>query len=117
VSNNQSLASSSAGGNSSGNCGTSMKNVNIFRNDVEVSTGFKPAIEACYMDWDEYPLPGITYTSGASHLYHCAFTCFHHLGDSTHADGVVVNQVRQEYHFATLLVAQRMYVLKLYLDT
>jgi hypothetical protein len=71
-----------------------MKNANSFRNDVEVFTGFKPAIEACYMDWDDYPLPGITYTSGASRLYHCPFTCFRHAGDSTRAENLVVNQVR-----------------------
>lgn len=103
--NNQSLASSSAGGNGSGSCGTSMKNVNSFRNDVEVFTGFKPAIEACYMDWDDYQLPGITYTSGASRLYHCPFTCFRHSGDSTRADSVVVNQVKQEYYHVMLVIA------------
>ena len=86
VSNNQSLTSSSAGGNN-------MKNVNSFRNDVEVFTGFKPAIEACYLDWDDYSLPGITYTSGASRLYHCPFTCFRHAGDSARAESLVVNQV------------------------
>ncbi|KAJ9580171.1 hypothetical protein L9F63_004188, partial [Diploptera punctata] len=76
-----------------GSCGNNMKNVNSFRNDVEVFTGFKPAIEACYLDWDDYPLPGITYTSGASRLYHCPFTCFRHAGDSARADSLVVNQV------------------------
>jgi hypothetical protein len=94
VSNNQSLTSSSSGGNGSGSCGTNMKNVSIFRSDVEVFTGFKPAIEACYMDWEDYPLPGITYTSGVSRLYHCPFTCFRHAGDSPRAESLVVNQVR-----------------------
>ncbi|PSN52082.1 hypothetical protein C0J52_03900, partial [Blattella germanica] len=93
VTNNQSLTSSSAGGNGGGGCGNNMKNVNSFRNDVEVFTGFKPAIEACYMDWDDYPLPGITYTSGASRLYHCPFTCFRHAGDSARTESLVVNQV------------------------
>lgn len=93
MSNSQSLTSSSAGGNG---CGTNIKNVNIFRNDVEVFTGFKPAIEACYMDWDDYPLPGITYTSGVNRLYHCPFTCFRHAGDSTRSENLVVNQVRQD---------------------
>jgi hypothetical protein len=114
VSNNQSLTSSSAGANGSGNCGTSMKNIHSFRSDVEVFTGFKPAIEACYLDWDDYPLSGITYTSGASRLYHCPFTCFRHAGDSTRADSVVVNQVRQEYHCVkVVIVAWRLYVIKL----
>jgi hypothetical protein len=110
TSNNQSLTSSSAGGNGSGNCGTNLKNVNSFRNDVEVFTGFKPAIEACYMDWDDYPLPGITYTSGASRLYHCPFTCFRHAGDSTRAENLVVNQVSQEYYCIKLVLTYRMYI-------
>jgi hypothetical protein len=96
VSSNQTLTSSSAGGNGSGNCGTNMKSVSGFRNDVEVFTGFKPAIEACYMDWEDYPLPGITYTSGVSRLYHCPFTCFRHAGDSPRTESLVVNQVRMD---------------------
>ncbi|KRT86467.1 hypothetical protein AMK59_1153, partial [Oryctes borbonicus] len=56
--------------------------------DLEVFTGFKPAIEACYMDWDDYPMPGITYTEDANPMYHCPFTCFRHSGDSK-SDNVV----------------------------
>lgn len=44
--------------------------------DLEVFTGFKPAIEACYLDWDDYPMPGITYTQDINPMYHCPFTCF-----------------------------------------
>ncbi|XP_046667427.1 zinc finger SWIM domain-containing protein 8 homolog isoform X2 [Homalodisca vitripennis] len=47
-------------------------------NPLEVFSGFKPAVEACFLDWDDYPLPGITYTS-ASWLYNSQpFTCFRH---------------------------------------
>lgn len=45
-------------------------------------TGFKPAIEACYLDWDDYPMPGITYTQDINPMYHCPFTCFRHGTDS-----------------------------------
>lgn len=50
--------------------------------DLEVLTGFKPAIEACYLDWDDYPMPGITYTQDINPMYHCPFTCFRHGGDN-----------------------------------
>lgn len=52
------------------------------RLDLEVFTGFKPAIEACYLDWEDYPMPGITYTHDINPMYHCPFTCFRHSGDS-----------------------------------
>jgi hypothetical protein len=82
-----------------------MKNVSIFRSDVEVFTGFKPAIEACYMDWEDYSLPGITYTSGVSRLYHCPFTCFRHAGDSPRAENLVVNQVRIDSKIPVCLIS------------
>lgn len=50
--------------------------------DLEVFTGFKPAIEACYLDWDDYPMPGITYTNELNPMYHCPFTCFRHGGEN-----------------------------------
>ncbi|XP_032671069.1 zinc finger SWIM domain-containing protein 8 isoform X2 [Odontomachus brunneus] len=59
------------------------------KHDVAVFTGFKPALEACYLDWDEYILPGITYTAGSNPMYHCPFTCFRHVGDTR----TEVNQV------------------------
>ena len=49
--------------------------------DLEVFTGFKPAIDACYLDWEDYPMPGITYTEDTNPMYHCPFTCFRHSGD------------------------------------
>lgn len=58
--------------------------------DLEVFTGFKPAIEACYLDWEDYPMPGITYTHDINPMYHCPFTCFRHSGESRNE---VVTQV------------------------
>lgn len=46
------------------------------RNDTELFTGFKPAIEACYLDWEDYPIAGITHTQDTNPMYHCPFTCF-----------------------------------------
>ncbi|BFZ03243.1 hypothetical protein BsWGS_06282 [Bradybaena similaris] len=40
--------------------------------DVEMFPGFKPAIEACSLTWDDYPIPGITYSvkDGSRFYYH-----------------------------------------------
>ncbi|KAJ8948389.1 hypothetical protein NQ314_008429 [Rhamnusium bicolor] len=57
--------------------------------DLEVFTGFKPAIEACYLDWDDYPMPGITYTQDINPMYHCPFTCFRHGADSSRGESQV----------------------------
>ncbi|XP_055618684.1 zinc finger SWIM domain-containing protein 8 homolog [Toxorhynchites rutilus septentrionalis] len=46
------------------------------RNDAELFAGFKPAIEACYLDWEDYPIEGITHTLDTNPMYHCPFTCF-----------------------------------------
>ncbi|XP_033644058.1 zinc finger SWIM domain-containing protein 8-like [Asterias rubens] len=35
---------------------------NVRRVDIEVFTGFKPAIGACLMDWKDYQIEGVTYT-------------------------------------------------------
>lgn len=69
------------------------------KHDVAVFTGFKPALEACYLDWDEYILPGITYTVGSNPMYHCPFTCFRHAGDTR----TEVNQVSIVGHFSNKL--------------
>ncbi|CAG0886031.1 unnamed protein product [Cyprideis torosa] len=42
-----------------GNGGNGGKNTAFGRNDLEVFTGFKPAIEACSLDWSDFPLAGI----------------------------------------------------------
>lgn len=36
--------------------------------DLETFPGFKTAIEACSLDWSEYPIQGVTYGSNARHL-------------------------------------------------
>lgn len=61
------------------------------RMDLEVFTGFKPAIEACYLDWEDYPMPGITYTHDINPMYHCPFTCFRHTGESRSENVTQVN--------------------------
>ncbi|XP_017776997.1 PREDICTED: zinc finger SWIM domain-containing protein 8 [Nicrophorus vespilloides] len=72
----------------SGNNNNSNKNGGL-KMDLEVFTGFKPAIEACYMDWEDYPMPGITYTQDTNPMYHCPFTCFRHSADSKTGDNKV----------------------------
>lgn len=57
------------------NASVGSKHANSFKNDVEVFPGFRPAVEACYLTWDSYPIYGVTY-SEASKVYHCPFMCF-----------------------------------------
>lgn len=52
------------------------------KTDLELFIGFKTALEACYLDWEEYRIPGITYTASSNPVYHCPFTCFRHTGDT-----------------------------------
>ncbi|XP_064116671.1 zinc finger SWIM domain-containing protein 8 homolog isoform X1 [Macrobrachium nipponense] len=49
--------------------------------DSDVFPGFKPSIEACFLDWSDYPLPGVTYSQTTSR-YYCPVMCFRH--DSRH---------------------------------
>ncbi|KAL0832898.1 hypothetical protein ABMA28_001045 [Loxostege sticticalis] len=44
----------------------------------EVFPGFHPAMEACFLEWDDYPIPGVTYTKDLNPLYHSPFTIFRH---------------------------------------
>ncbi|XP_037296469.1 zinc finger SWIM domain-containing protein 8 [Manduca sexta] len=53
----------------------------------EVFPGFHPAMEACFMEWDDYQIPGVTYTKDLNPLYHSPFTIFRHSdkqNDSVH---------------------------------
>lgn len=69
-------ASHAQAGNGAGPS-TPRRTSQTFKAEIEVFTGFKPSIEACYLSWDDYPVPGVTYTQG-HRLYHCPFTCFRH---------------------------------------
>ena len=42
--------------------------------DLEMFPGFKSAIEACMLDWEDYPIPGVTY--GHNSHYLCPFAVF-----------------------------------------
>ncbi|KAG7307786.1 hypothetical protein JYU34_006379 [Plutella xylostella] len=44
----------------------------------EVFPGFHPAMEACFLEWDDYQIPGVTYTKELNPLYHSPFTIFRH---------------------------------------
>lgn len=78
--------------NTSNNQSNFSKYSSSLKVDLEVFTGFKPAIEACYLDWDDYPMPGITYTQDINPMYHCPFTCFRH-GSENRGEGQQVAQV------------------------
>ncbi|ESO89038.1 hypothetical protein LOTGIDRAFT_209983 [Lottia gigantea] len=48
---------------------------NVKKNDIENFPGFKPAIEACHLTWEDYPIRGVTYCDkeGSRWVYH--FSC------------------------------------------
>ncbi|CAL4153708.1 unnamed protein product, partial [Meganyctiphanes norvegica] len=65
------VAKSKEAGNTTGG-GGGKKNA-----DIDVFPGFKPACEACLLDWNDYPLPGVTYSPNTSR-YYCPVMCFRH---------------------------------------
>lgn len=82
----------------------SSKQQQNLRNDAELFAGFKPAIEACYLDWEDYPIDGITHTQDTNPMYHCPFTCFKQnseskaessLGQVNSSQAVLQNNVKQ----------------------
>lgn len=49
---------------------------------MENFSGFKPAIEACQLTWEDYPIPGVTYSSKDGQRWHYRFSSkFHDGGD------------------------------------
>lgn len=76
------------------------------RNDTELFTGFKPAIEACYLDWEDYPIPGITHTQDTNPMYHCPFACFKSeskndgttAGNTVHSSQAILQNNVKQFH-------------------
>jgi hypothetical protein len=52
---------------------------------IEVFSGFKPAIAACQLDWEDYQIPGVTYQGGVSWLDH-PFMCFKNSDSKTESN-------------------------------
>lgn len=44
-------------------------NSGIKKNDMENFIGFKPSIEACNLEWSDYPIPGVTYSEKEGSCY------------------------------------------------
>uniref|UniRef100_W8B7C5 Zinc finger SWIM domain-containing protein 8 n=1 Tax=Ceratitis capitata TaxID=7213 RepID=W8B7C5_CERCA len=61
------------------------------RSDAEMFVGFKPAIEACYLDWEEYPIAGITHTHDTNPIYYSPFTCFKHTDSKSETNSCQLN--------------------------
>ncbi|CAG0915760.1 unnamed protein product [Notodromas monacha] len=49
------------GGNAAGNNNSGQRPF-VSRTDIEAFNGFKPAIEACSLTWDDYPILGVTFS-------------------------------------------------------
>ncbi|XP_076055750.1 zinc finger SWIM domain-containing dorado isoform X2 [Oratosquilla oratoria] len=71
--------------------GSSNNGSNKKNNDAQVFPGFKLAIEACLLDWNDYFIPGVTYSQGNSSLYYCPVMCFRQ--DSSTRQEAVSGQV------------------------
>lgn len=67
--------------------------------------GFRPALEACYLTWDSYPIYGVTW-SESSRKYHCPFMCFRHSDGHSrsgetgmiHSSHAILNNPAGEHH-------------------
>ena len=59
--------------------------------ELELFSGFKPAIEACSLDWSDYPIPGVTY--GHNSHYLCPFTVFRLKQNECGSQGQVRGQI------------------------
>merc|ERR1719186_1894739 len=59
--------------------------------DIEIFSGFKPAIEACFLTWADYPIPGVTYGSNPKYL--CPFAVFKHPAEAAPAGRAGCSQV------------------------
>ena len=57
------FSSSSSSSTSSSNSKTGRK-----PSDLELFHGFKAAIEACMLDWEDYPIPGVTFGHNSHYL-------------------------------------------------
>lgn len=54
-----------SGGSSSGTA--------IKRADIDVFSGFRPAMEACLLDWNDYPISGVTYHEGGGRRWYSSY--------------------------------------------
>ncbi|KAG1663561.1 Zinc finger SWIM domain-containing protein 8 [Nymphon striatum] len=60
-----------------GSVSVNTSNNSVTKSEIEIFPGFKPALEACLLDWKSYAIPGVTYEEGT-----CSKWCFDPL---THA--------------------------------
>lgn len=65
------------------------KLLNHFRLDKEIFVGFKIALKACDLDWDDYQIPGITYgttcccdNGSCVHIKHPGTAATHFMGEN-----------------------------------
>ncbi|VDI34720.1 Hypothetical predicted protein [Mytilus galloprovincialis] len=50
---------------------------NLKKNDFDIFVGFRPGIEACGLTWDDYRIPGVTYSENESFNLHYRFNKCH----------------------------------------
>lgn len=52
--------------------------------DIEIFPGFKSAIEACLLDWDDYPIQGVTFSDSISRRYYLPYCSSSRLPEQPH---------------------------------
>ncbi|GAB6028261.1 hypothetical protein CHUAL_002442 [Chamberlinius hualienensis] len=57
-----------------GNSGNNGNNVR--KSDIDIFSGFKLAIEACLLDWEDYSIQGVTYSDGVSRRYYLPYCSY-----------------------------------------
>lgn len=77
------------GGNNNGGNG-------VRKSDIEIFSGFKLAIEACLLDWEDYLIQGVTYSDGISRRYYLPYCSYSknpdaHLREVVNSSSVVIS--------------------------
>lgn len=71
------VAKQKSGGKSGPNCGAAHAAPGVKKMDFEIFTGFKPALEACLLQWDDYPIAGVTDRFSSPKRWFCPFNHSH----------------------------------------
>lgn len=89
--------------------------MNQFHQETQIFCGFKPAREACDLDWIDYPLAGITYMTtcccdpgSCMHIKHTG-TVIHFMGNN--ADKTECNSSKVSFNEDNLLFLLSLYYL------
>ncbi|XP_077534484.1 zinc finger SWIM domain-containing dorado isoform X3 [Haemaphysalis longicornis] len=72
------------------------------RSDLDVFPGFKPSLEACLLDWTDYPIEGITYADGGACRWYSPYMHTRLLEHSPRADHSNAEALAGSEHLSSL---------------